>query len=124
MNNVVLAQSAYGAPQAPVRSARSVEYQAFAKVTSELVRHHEEPGDKTSRIAALHDNRRLWDILSADVIPDSNGLPVELRAGIYNLAQFVARHSAEVVRNDASIEPLIDINKTVMRGLRSLSGDG
>lgn len=123
MNNVALAQSAYGTPQAPARSARSVEYQAFAKITSELVRLKDDTKAFPERIAALHENRRLWDILSIDVASEDNGLPVELRAGIYNLGQFVTRHTATVLADSAPIDPLIEINTSVMRGLRASQGE-
>lgn len=123
MNNVALAQSAYGTPQAPVRNARSVEYQAFAKVTSELVRLKDKKSAFVQRIGAIHENRRLWDILMIDVASENNELPDELRAGIFSLARFVARHTTAVLKDDASVEPLIEINTSVMRGLRGQTGE-
>ncbi|MBQ1203425.1 MAG: flagellar biosynthesis regulator FlhF, partial [Loktanella sp.] len=35
----------------------------------------------------------------------------------FYLAEFVERHSAAVLRGDAEINPLIDINSAIIRGL-------
>jgi flagellar biosynthesis activator protein FlaF len=37
--------------------------------------------------------------------------------GLISLALWVARYSGEVLRAGADIEPLIDINRTMMEGL-------
>jgi flagellar protein FlaF len=44
-------------------------------------------------------------------------LPLELRGQIISLAMFVARYSSQVLREGVEIEPLIDINRTMMEGL-------
>lgn len=120
MNSAALAQSAYGATQTPVRTDRSVEYQAFAKVTRAMSEKSTEAASFVDTIAAVHENRRLWHVLAADVSSDDNALPVDLRAGILSLSHFVARHSSAVLKGDADIEPLIDINTMIMRGLRGI----
>ena len=53
-----------------------------------------------------------------DVAEPTNLLPQPLRAQIFYLAEFTMHHSAKVLKGDASVAPLIDINTAVMRGLR------
>jgi flagellar protein FlaF len=40
-----------------------------------------------------------------------------LRGQIISLAMWVARYSSEVLREGADLEPLIDVNRTMMEGL-------
>ncbi len=49
---------------------------------------------------------------------DDNKLPDALRAQLIGLAEFVRKHSLQVLAGKASIVPLIDINTSIMRGLR------
>lgn len=68
--------------------------------------------------AALHDNRRLWTLLATSVADSKNELPQPLRAQIFYLAEFTLQHSQKVLEGNASAQILIDINTSVMRGLR------
>jgi len=124
MNNAALAQSAYGVSQAPVRSERSIEYQAFAKVTHGLIAVEREMDITPKVVEAVHDNRRLWTILAVDVASEHNQLPSALRAGIFSLNQFVTQHSKEVLKGQEDVSGLIEINRTVMRGLSDDVGQG
>jgi flagellar protein FlaF len=49
---------------------------------------------------------------------DGNALPVELRAQLISLAEWVRRHSHAVLSGHDGVAPLIDINTSIMRGLR------
>jgi flagellar protein FlaF len=71
------------------------------------------------RAAALDWNRRVWSAFATDCGAEGNGLPDALRAGIISLSLFVSRHSSAVLREGADIDPLIDINRTVMQGLEA-----
>ena len=100
-------------------SPRELEYKAFGQVTAGLIRIKEErPAPAPAVVAeALDANRRLWNVLSVDCSVPENQLPLELRGQIISLALWVARYSSEVLRNGADIEPLIDVNRTMMEGL-------
>lgn len=118
MNATRLAQSAYRDQARSVRTDRGLEYDAFARVTQRLVMAAgQDPRDISNLAAALHDNRRLWTILATDVADAQNPLPAPLRAQIVSLAQFCHRHSSAVLTTKASLQPLIDINTAIMRGL-------
>ncbi len=114
-----MARTAYSSTTAPIRSHQSTEYDAFARITRRLK-------DATTRgasgfsdlAAALHDNRKLWTLLAADVADTANALPQPLRAQIFYLAEFTLHHSAKVLAGDAQAEALIDVNTAIMTGLR------
>jgi len=119
MNSTAFARSAYASAAAPIRSDRDSEYAVFARVTHALKSLDET--DKTAfpeLAGAVSDNQRLWSTLSEDLMQDGNGLPDALRAQLIGLAEFVRRHGMLVLAGKASIVPLIDINTSIMRGLR------
>ncbi len=96
---------------------RELEYRAFGQVTAALVRVKEEQGSLAQIAEALDANRRLWSVLSADCSVPENQLPLTLRGQIISLAMWVARYSSQVLRDGAEIDPLIDVNRTMMEGL-------
>ena len=99
-------------------SPRELEYRAFGAVTAGLVRAKDAPPTEIGMIAeALDANRRLWHVMAADCALPDNKLPPTLRAQIISLGLFVERYSAQVLRERVEIEPLIDINRSMMEGL-------
>ena len=115
-----MAKTAYSTAQAPTRTPRSTEYEAFARITHELKTAAQNAGTEFAELArALHANRRLRTVLAADVAEDGNGLPVELRARIFYLAEFTDVHSRKILRGEEKPDALIEINTAVMRGLRN-----
>jgi flagellar biosynthesis activator protein FlaF len=100
-------------------SARELEYRAFGQVTAGLLKAKEGAASPSERVEALDANRRLWNILATDCAVPGNQLPLTLRGQIISLALWVAKYSSTVLREGADIEPLIDINRTVMEGLAS-----
>ncbi len=113
-----LAKAAYTAPVAVTRTARSIEYDVFARITHQL-RAALVAGSQFAALArALHENRTLWATLATDIAENGNALPVDLRARLFYLAEFTAHHSRKVLAGQADANTLIDINTAVMRGLR------
>lgn len=125
MSTAQTARLAYSRPEAPARTARGVEYDLLARITQKLastrIRKSEDIG---AFAAALQDNLRLWSTFAADVADNDNGLPKKLRAQLFYLYQFIDQHSLKVLKEDAGIDVLIDINTAVMRGLRGDGGRG
>ena len=119
MNPTAFARTAYASAAAPIRTERDSEYAVFARVTSAL-----KSLDETDRRAfpqlaeAVSDNSRLWAALGEDLMGDGNRLPDALRAQLIGLAEFVRRHGMLVLAGKGSVVPLIDINTSIMRGLR------
>lgn len=120
MNVTEQARRAYAPAYSPMRTARQAERQVLADVTARLRSAVQTPDDFSRLAAALHDNRRLWTRLAADVADDGNGLPAMLRAQLFYLAEFTAHHTRLVLRGEAEAGALVDINAAVIRGL---SGD-
>ncbi len=123
MNALQQAKTAYGSSQTQIRSPRGTEYEAFARITHALKSAAAKGKPGFSQLAmALHQNRQLWTILAADVAEDANPLPDELRARIFYLAEFTTTHSRLVLKHKADVDVLIDINTSIMRGLRAGAG--
>jgi flagellar protein FlaF len=119
-----MARAAYASPAAPIRTPRDIEYDALARVTCRLKQAASLGDGSYSALAeALHDNRLLWTALAADVAGDDNGLPRELRARLFYLAEFAVAHGRKVLGGAADPQVLIDINTAVMRGLRGEEPD-
>lgn len=99
-------------------SPRVVEYDLLAKVTAAL-RAAQEPGGNFPALAmAINRNLRLWTYLASDLAEEGNGLPPDLRARLFYLYEFTARHGQTVLEGKASADVLVEINTAVMRGLR------
>ena len=119
MNSTAFVHSAYASAAAPIRTERDSEYAVFARVTHALKSLDESDKRAFTQLAeAVTDNQRLWSTLSEDLMHDGNKLPDALRAQLIGLAEFVRKHSLQVLAGKASIMPLIDINTSIMRGLR------
>lgn len=109
---------AYQTAAQKTETPRQTEYRAFAAATRGLIDAAGLPESEIGRRAeALAANRRLWSVLAADCAVDGNSLPQALRAQIISLSIFVDRHSRAVMREGASIDVLVDINRSIMQGL-------
>lgn len=103
-------------------SARGLEYRVFAQSTRQLVLALEDGGDISAIARGVYDNRRLWQVIAADVADADNGLPEQLRGRLFYLAEFVEQHSRKVLAGAATVAALVDVNKAVMRGLVNQEG--
>lgn len=123
MTPQTLAQQAYAQTAAPTRTPRDTEYEAISKITHRLkAAAARKATDFGGFVQALHENRRLWSVLATGVTDADNALPNDLRARIFYLAEFTEQHSSQVLNNKAAIEPLLEINMAVLRGLRQMRG--
>jgi len=120
VNAVEKAQTAYGSVRAPIRTPRSVEYEAVARITRNLNRALRTGRSNYPELAsALHENRRLWNLLGTLVVDADNDLPDELRARLSYLADFCITHTSKVLQEDADPKILLEINLAIMGGLRN-----
>ncbi|MFV0384687.1 flagellar biosynthesis regulator FlaF [Paracoccus sp. (in: a-proteobacteria)] len=120
--NAVTPQSDYGYSYGAraLRSDRDTEYDVFSRVTRMM--RQAGPMGGADEILAVHKNTELWTILAADLAETGNALPDEVKAGLLSLANFSIRHGRAVMSGKATIQPLIDINLSVMKGLRGEVG--
>jgi len=122
VNASTLAHAAYTSFSAPIRTNRSTEYDIFARITQRL-RKSDPKKDYAAMVGALHENRQLWTLLAVDVADAENALPQQLRAQIFYLAEFTLAHTSKILAGEGGIEDLIDVNTTIMRGLRPQAGN-
>ncbi|MBB5517326.1 flagellar biosynthesis regulator FlaF [Amphiplicatus metriothermophilus] len=122
MNEYALAQNAYVQATRSIGAPREVEYKVFARITRALSETADiKPADGADfprLVGALHENLALWTALASDVSREGNGLPAELRSKIFYLFEFTREHTRKVMRGDADAQILIDINTSIMRGLK------
>lgn len=111
---------AYQRAERRAEPPRQAEYRLLGQVTRALMAVSETGRDDLRSLAdALDWNRRIWQAFAADCGRAGNGLPEQLRASIISLAIFVSKHSSQVMRSGAEIQPLIDINRSIMQGLEA-----
>lgn len=122
MNVSEQARRAYAPTQVAVQTPRSTEAKLISQVTSQLQRHLDGASPFADIAASVHRNREMWTILAGDVADPKNELPDNLRAQIFYLAEFTHLHSQKVLRENASVAPLIDINTAILRGLNGTGG--
>lgn len=110
---------AYQQVQTQTESPRETEYRLFAQVTGALYRAKDLGVKNNDFVDALDWNRRIWSTLSTDCGLAGNGLPDDVRAKIISIGIWVGKYTSEVIRGDADIEALIDVNRAIMEGLAS-----
>lgn len=110
----------YQATQTATETPRQTEYRLFGQVTRALVTARD-AGDKARGTPEWHKailwNRRLWMALQGDLAADGNGLPDDLKAKLISVAIWVDKYSRKVMKGEAELGPLIDINRNIMGGL-------
>ncbi|KIN67805.1 flagellar biosynthesis regulator FlaF [Sulfitobacter donghicola] len=117
MNATTLAQKGYAPIAAPLKSARKVEFDVVARITSRLSGAMKEK-DFNKLIEAMHENRTLWRKFGLDASSPQNLLPEDLRARIIYLAEFTEHHTRKAIRGQASALPLVEVNTAILRGLK------
>ena len=118
MNIIEQARQAYAPQSSPLRTGRSVEHQLFSDVTQRLTKTFRNLlHDFPAFAEAVHANRAVWTHLASQVADDDNALSEDLRARIFYLAEFTNFHSHKVLKGEADISPLLEINTAMMRGL-------
>ena len=123
MTNLATAHQGYASAAAPTRSPSAIEYEVLARITRRLkIAAEQGPSGFPALASALHDNKRLWNAFAIDVADPANKLPEALRARLFYLAEFTHAHSRDVLARKASAGPLIEINLSILRGLRGGTG--
>lgn len=118
MSALAQQQNGYVSATKSTGMPRSIEYQLFSRITGQLNRSAQSGAPVSELAAALHDNLALWQTLGLDVADPDNELPAQLRAQLFYLFEFTRAHTSKVLRGEAEVQALIDINTSIMRGLR------
>jgi flagellar protein FlaF len=109
---------AYKDTQRITENPRSTEYRLFGQVTGALINARRDGQSGGPLAEALDWNRQLWRTLAADCLDDRNQLPKDLRANIVSLSLWITNYSKQVTREGAPLDPLIEVNRTIMQGLQ------
>lgn len=118
MNAMQRAERAYTSNSMPIKSESQIEYEAFARISRQLVlKEKTKTTDYAGFVKALDENRNLWRILAIDVADANNSLTKELRAQIFYLAEFTDTYTRKILQEKAPVEALTEINVAIMRGL-------
>lgn len=119
MNGITASETIYMREASLTQAPRQAEYGVFAKITHRLFASETQKHTAFSDyVFALHQNRKLWSTLASDVADPENKLPPPLRAQILYLAEFTHLHTSRILTESAALQPLIDINLAIMRGLK------
>jgi len=109
---------AYQSTQRATEDPRATEYRLFGQVTGALIDAQKRGVAGGPLAEALDWNRALWRTLAADCMDDRNLLTEDVRAKIVSLSLWITKYSKQVTREGASLDPLIEINRTIMQGLQ------
>ena len=112
----------YQSVQRAVEDPRATEYRLFGQVTGALINAKSGNAQGAPLVEAIDWNKRLWRTLAADCMDDRNSLTEDVRAKIISLSLWVAKYSRSVTREKAPLDPLIEINRTIMQGLQGSAG--
>lgn len=119
MTNSFHAQQGYKTAQRELTSFKGIELKVFTAVTSALKSVDVEELNAMVKLApALIDNAKLWKILFIDLTSPENALPATLKNSLISLAEFTQKHTLKVFAGDADHTVLIDINESIIAGLR------
>lgn len=119
MSVVERAREGYGRNAVPIKSHRAAEYEAIARTSHRLrAAAAQKKSDFPEYIAALQENRKLWSTLAIDVAHPENGLPQDLRARLFFLAEFTESETRRLMKDEGNVGVLIEINAAVLQGLR------
>jgi flagellar protein FlaF len=90
-----------------------------AALLEEAVGRWQEDADHALLDNALKYNQILWSVFQAELLDETNPLPMGLRENILSLSNFVDRRTFEVMAypEPAKLEILIKINRSLADGL-------
>lgn len=93
--------------------------EAWALLEAARELHQSKDASLDQRRAALRRNWRLWTIFQASLLEAGNQMPVEIRANLLGLANFIDRHTAGLLANGdpEKIDVLVNINRQISEGL-------
>ena len=111
-----------------VESPREIERRVLSQITFELEKFSasfDQTSSKQERLEilnnglshALSENLRLWSTLKHDLAAQENQLPPDLRASLITLALWVERQTSSILAAQASVEPLVAVNRSICAGL-------
>ncbi len=109
--------SAYQRARTLVETPRATEQRLIRDVTAALMEARDMGYGGGKLMDVLHWNREMWDTFASACGAPGNGLPDALRASIISISLWVNRHASEVMKGRETLEPLIEVNRSLLEGL-------
>lgn len=115
-----LAVKAYGEVRNRTADNKSLEHALFRQITDALIEAQTlEKTDPAKWADAVNRNLELWTVLTTDLLHPENKLPDAIRKSLLELSVFVRRHSMQVLSGEAQLADLIEVNESIIPGLKS-----
>lgn len=111
--------NAYQRARTMVESARGTEYRLMSQITGDMMHARDAGICGAELVPILHRNREVWSAFSSACAAGGNQLPDTLRASIVSIGLWVDRFTSDVVAGRDSIEELINVNCSIIDGLRN-----
>ena len=119
-NNVA---AAYKNVSTSILGPRDIEQRVFQQSNGRLMAVRDNPDIAFAELAeAIYQNSKIWTTLAVDVFSDNNTLPESLRGQLASLALYAQKTGRVVLRKEASVDILIDLNSAIIAGLGGDSG--
>lgn len=121
--NATLACTNYQSVRATL-NPQAMEFEVFTQITNRLEYYYNQALSSAQKYLcvglaeALYDNRQLWNVIAADVMNVANPYPLELKAQLVSLSQFVRKQTGIVLQDISGMQILIDINRSIIAGLQ------
>ena len=107
--------SAYQTAQRATMNPIQVEADVLGRVTREIEAQRDDKGPEL--VKALYRNVQVWNAFSADCLDPDNKLTDQLKASLVSLSLWVEKHTSQVVAGKATVDALIDVNRSIIAGL-------
>lgn len=114
---------AYKTAQNNNMSGREIEAAALTRcalMLSNCQQNWEAPDREEVLSGALRINQRVWSILQAELMEDTNPLPLDIRKNLLTLSAFIDKRIIQVLAypDPEKLQIIIDINLNLAAGLR------
>lgn len=113
-----MASPAQKYPRLPAQG-NPAKTEAWALLESARLMEGAKTGGKAELLDAVRRNWRLWTIFQASLVDAECTLPKEVRANLLGLANFIDRHTAQILGNPdpVKLDVLVNINRQIGEGL-------
>ena len=114
----------YLAAQNTLETPRQLEFRLFSSVTRALldvrsIMGSKDPAQVAKIATAIGWNREVWNHLMPEVLDEANTLSKDVKVSLINICIFVNKHTDAITQGQSiDVEPLIQINRNIMDGLR------
>lgn len=117
-----LAVKAYGEVRNRTADDVSLEHALFRQITDGLIEAIDlEKTDASKWADAVNRNLELWTLLATDLLHPENRLNDATRKSLLELSIFVRRASMQILAGEGEISDLVEINESIMKGLKGSS---